>query len=62
MNTTVAIIDPMCGRYLRERDPRFATEIEGTIHYFCSLACKKQFDRGVAVVAERMVHAGQAPH
>jgi YHS domain-containing protein len=60
MNTQTAIIDPMCGKELKERDPRFATEIDSTIHYFCSIGCKKQFDRAMSIVSERMSKAGTA--
>jgi YHS domain-containing protein len=55
-NTTT--IDPMCGATLKERDPMFSTEIDGTIHYFCSYDCKKQFDLGMSIISERMAHAG----
>ena len=61
MEKKTTTIDPMCGENLKERDPMFSTEIDGTIHYFCSYNCKKKFDRAMSVVSERMAHAGLSP-
>jgi YHS domain-containing protein len=55
-------IDPMCGREIKERDPKYASEVEGRIHFFCSHACKRSFDRGVSVVSERKARAGEPVH
>jgi YHS domain-containing protein len=57
MENNNANIDIMCGKELSERDPQYASEIEGKIHFFCSVGCKKQFDRGIAIVSERLAAA-----
>jgi YHS domain-containing protein len=53
--------DPLCGKILRERDPMLASEIDGVLYYFCSPACKKDFDRSMSTLSERMADVGKAP-
>lgn len=39
------IIDPVCKMDCDERSAHFKSEYEGNTYSFCSLACKKMFDR-----------------
>jgi YHS domain-containing protein len=41
MTTT---IDPVCGRTLDERDMAIWSQHHGETYYFCSHACKMEFD------------------
>lgn len=36
--------DPVCGMKISEDDAAGQSEFEGQTYYFCSTACKKQFD------------------
>lgn len=37
-------IDPVCGMQVDERNPAATTEYEGVTYYFCSPACREQFE------------------
>jgi YHS domain-containing protein len=52
-------IDPLCGKEFTERDPEHASEINGRIYFFCSLTCKKEFDREQRYWTERLAAAQQ---
>lgn len=36
--------DPVCGMQISEEDAAGQSEFEGRTYYFCSSACKEQFD------------------
>ncbi len=40
--------DPVCGMQIEERDAAGQSDFEGRTYYFCSLACKQQFDANPA--------------
>lgn len=37
-------IDPVCSMQVDETDAEFMTEYEGKKYYFCSEACKEEFE------------------
>ena len=37
--------DPVCGMYVDEKSTSLTSDKEGRKYYFCSTACKLQFDR-----------------
>jgi len=37
--------DPVCGAVLDEKTARFKISFEGSTYYFCSVSCKKKFER-----------------
>ncbi len=36
--------DPVCGMQIEEQDAAGQSDFEGRTYYFCSSACKDQFD------------------
>jgi len=50
------IIDPVCGMTIEEKDAIATSTYKGTTYYFCSEACKKDFDKNPeAFIGERIV-------
>jgi YHS domain-containing protein len=45
--------DLVCGMTIEEREAAGTSEYEGTTYHFCSIACKKKFDKdpGVYIAA-----------
>jgi Cu+-exporting ATPase len=37
--------DPVCGMEVDPRQAAGTSEYEGTTYYFCSVGCKRQFDK-----------------
>ena len=48
--------DPVCGMQVDPTTAAGQTEYQGTTYYFCSIGCKRQFDRDL----QRFV-GGQSP-
>lgn len=40
----MAVKDPVCGMTIEEADAAATTEFDGRTFYFCSTACKDEFD------------------
>jgi Cu+-exporting ATPase len=40
----MAVKDPVCGMTIEEADAAATTELDGRTFYFCSTACKEEFD------------------
>jgi YHS domain-containing protein len=40
--------DPICGMEVEEKKAAGRSEYQGKTYYFCSLSCKKEFDRNPA--------------
>jgi len=45
--------DPICGREINIERTLYDSEFGGQVYYFCSKACKEQFDRNPAVYARQ---------
>ena len=40
--------DPICGMVIDEKKAAGKSEYQGLTYYFCSVSCKKEFDRNPA--------------
>ncbi len=38
-------LDPVCGMMINPNEAAGTSEYKGKIYYFCSLGCKKDFDK-----------------
>jgi Cu+-exporting ATPase len=45
-------IDPVCGMEVDSATAAGTSEYEGTTYYFCSVGCKRQFDKDPQVFVE----------
>jgi Cu+-exporting ATPase len=45
-------IDPVCGMEIDPATAAGASEYQGTTYYFCSVGCKRQFDKDPQVFVE----------
>ena len=45
--------DPVCGRVVSLERTVYESSYEGNVYYFCSAACKEQFDKRPEVYARR---------
>jgi YHS domain-containing protein len=49
--------DPVCGMNIEESDAQFKSDYDGRTFYFCSDACKEQFDADPEAFADNVVPA-----
>jgi YHS domain-containing protein len=45
--------DPVCGMMVNPELAQYTSDFQGETYYFCSAACKEQFDRNPAAYARR---------
>jgi P-type Cu+ transporter len=45
--------DPVCGMTIEPAQALYTGEYQGETYYFCSAACKEQFDRNPVAYARR---------
>jgi Cu+-exporting ATPase len=49
-------IDPVCGMEVDPATAAGSSEYEGTTYYFCSVGCKRQFDKDPQVFVDQTPH------
>ena len=50
--------DPVCGMEVTYENAQARSEYEGQTYYFCSMGCKKSFDKE----PEKYLNKGEQPH
>ena len=54
--------DPVCGMEVNEKSAAGKSDYQGQTYYFCSLGCKKSFDKEPAKYALKPHHSGAEHH
>ena len=54
--------DPVCGMEVNEKSAAGKSAYQGQTYYFCSLGCKKSFDKEPAKYASQPHHSGTEHH
>ena len=54
--------DPVCGMEVNEKSAAGKSDFQGQTYYFCSLGCKKSFDKEPAKYASQPHHSGAEHH
>ena len=54
--------DPVCGMEVNEKSAAGKSDYQGQTYYFCSLGCKKSFDKEPAKYASQPHHSGTEHH
>ena len=54
--------DPVCGMEVNEKSAAGKSDFQGQTYYFCSLGCKKSFDKEPAKYASQPHNSGTEHH